>query len=252
MTEGSLRPASIPAELATDLVAACRLLHAQGLLTYSGHVSARLPDGAGMVIHSRDKHRGAVTAADLLTCDLTGQAHLPAGQQRVPIEVFIHTGIYRNRPDVQSVVHTHSPLAAVFSTTRTPIVAAKNHAYRWRDGVPTHPDPTHIGSSEQGAELAATLGRHHAALLRTHGGVIVAESIEAAVVDSIHFEENLKTQLAATSLGQFAPLTDDELDRLSAGFNRERHVRRLWRYYLEDATLGRNHRTASLEPEPIA
>ncbi|GAA1560268.1 L-ribulose-5-phosphate 4-epimerase [Kribbella hippodromi] len=209
---------------------ACRLLHAQGLLTYSGHISARLPDSDGIVIHSRDKHRGAVTPADLLTCDLNGQAQ---GQQQVPIEIFIHTEIYRSRPDVRSVVHTHSPLAAVFSATRTPIVAAKNHAHRWRDGVPTHPDPTHIGSSEQGKELATTLGHHHAALLRTHGGVIVAESIEAAVVDSIHFEENLHTQLAATSLGSLAPLTEGELERLTATFNRERHVRRLWRYYTE-------------------
>jgi ribulose-5-phosphate 4-epimerase/fuculose-1-phosphate aldolase len=147
--------------------------------------------------------------------------------------VFIHTEIYRARPDVQAILHTHAELSAVFTLAEVCLQPMKASAVRWASGIPTHPDPTLIRTARQGREVAATLGQHQAALLRAHGGVIVAESVEAMLVDAVHFDENARAQVQAVQLGRLKPLTEDELDALNRGYERGRHVAKLWQYYVE-------------------
>jgi ribulose-5-phosphate 4-epimerase/fuculose-1-phosphate aldolase len=214
-------------DLAQRLATAARLLHHEGHLNYSGHVSARVPEG--LLIHTYDSDRAAVRAEDLLRCTLDGQA-LSAGKP--PLEVFIHAEIYRVRPDVQAILHTHSKLSALFTLADTPLLPMKASAVRWATGIPIHPDPTLIRTPRQGRELAATLGERQAALLRAHGGVLVAESVEALFVDAVHFDENARAQLQATSLGRVLPLTPGELEALDETAERDRHVRKLWSYYV--------------------
>jgi ribulose-5-phosphate 4-epimerase/fuculose-1-phosphate aldolase len=148
--------------------------------------------------------------------------------------VFIHSEILRARPDTQAVVHTHSELAAAFTMVEgVDIALMKSHAVRWKSGVPTHADPSHIKTKRQGQELAATVGNNNAALLRAHGGVILAESVPALMIDAVHFEENAKAHIQATQIGKLKPLTPAELDLLTARSNRSDHVGKLWNYYVE-------------------
>jgi L-ribulose-5-phosphate 4-epimerase len=217
-------------ELAERLATAARLLHQEGHLNYSGHISARLPEG--LLIHTYDSDRAAVRAEDLLRCTLDGQPVSGSGTGRPPLEVFIHAEIYRARQDVQAILHTHSELSALFTLADTPLLPMKASGVRWATGIPIHPDPTLIRTPRQGRELAATLGEHQAALLRAHGGVLVAESIEALFVDAIHFDENARAQLQATALGRLLPLTPGELEALDETAERDRHVRKLWSYYV--------------------
>jgi ribulose-5-phosphate 4-epimerase/fuculose-1-phosphate aldolase len=217
----------MPDELAQRLATAARLLHHEGHLNYSGHISARVPDG--LLIHTYDSDRAAVRAEDLLRCTLDGQ---PVSAGKPPLEVFIHAEIYRARSDVQAVLHTHSELSALFTLTEARLVPMKASAVRWATGIPVHPDPTLVRTPRQGRELAATLGEHQAALLRAHGGVIVAESVEALFVDAVHFDENARAQLQACMLGALRPLTPGELEALDETAERERHVRKLWSYYV--------------------
>jgi ribulose-5-phosphate 4-epimerase/fuculose-1-phosphate aldolase len=86
-------------ELAQRLATAARLLHHEGHLNYSGHISARLPDG-GLLIHTYDSDRAAVRPEELLRCTLDGQpvSGSDSAAGRPPLEVFIHTEIYRARP----------------------------------------------------------------------------------------------------------------------------------------------------------
>ena len=81
-------------------------------------------------------------------------------------------------------------------------------------------------------QLAETLGPHHAALLRAHGAVITAESIPALLIDTVHFEENAKALYDATQLGKVKPMSKAEMDRFHDLFERDKHVVKLWRYYL--------------------
>src|SRR5712691_9352372 len=200
--------------LKAKVVAAVRLLHMEDILNYSGHVSARLPDGSGFIIQPYIESRATLKPEHLLSLDFDLK-HLPGSpQHEMPIETRIHSEIYRSRPDVQAVVHTHSELAAAFTLADAKLVPMKSHAARWASGIPIHADPSHIKSQQQGAELASTLGPHQAALLRAHGGICVAESVEGLVIDAVHFEENARAQVQALAIGTLLPLTPFELDLL--------------------------------------
>src|SRR5438270_5256074 len=105
---------AVAADAATVLrlkqkVAACvRLLHLEGIVNYSGHVSARLPDGGGFIIQPYIESRVTLRAEHLLELDFYLN-YLPGSPtHEMPIETRIHSEILRARPDVQAVVHTHS------------------------------------------------------------------------------------------------------------------------------------------------
>ncbi|HLY64988.1 MAG TPA: class II aldolase/adducin family protein [Chloroflexota bacterium] len=214
-------------------VAACvRLLHMEGIVNYSGHVSARLPDGRGFVIQPYIESRVTLRAEHLLELDFDLHRLLGSRPEEMPIETRIHSEIYKARPDVQAVVHTHSELAAAFTVADAKLLPMKSHAARWASGIPVHADPSHIKSEQQGRELAATLGQHQAALLRAHGGVCVAESVEALLIDAVHFEENARAQVQARAIGPLLPLTQAELELLISRSNRDQHIGKLWRYYV--------------------
>ena len=115
----ALPPAASPA-LVAKLALANRILDDQGVVDGFGHVSVRHDASAAHVLLARNMAPGLVNAEDILTFDLDGQA-LDAAGRRVYLERFIHGEIYRARPDVQAVVHSHSPSVIPFAATRTPL-----------------------------------------------------------------------------------------------------------------------------------
>ncbi|HZZ94479.1 MAG TPA: class II aldolase/adducin family protein, partial [Usitatibacter sp.] len=109
-----------PAELLEDLVAANRILADQGVLDGFGHVSARHDKRPDRFLLARSMAPALVTAADLMTFDLDGAPQ--GGDTRQPyLERFIHSAIYRARPDIKAVVHSHSPSVLPFGVTKTPL-----------------------------------------------------------------------------------------------------------------------------------
>ena len=215
-------------------IAICtRILNMEGLIDYSGHVSGRLPDNRGIIIQSFDDSRAALEPDDLLICDFDGNlVDGPAGKAP-PREVYIHTEIMKARPDINAVGHFHPETATMFTLVEgRPLVPVKNHAARWMDGIPVHPDPGHINTVETGQALAAILGNCHAALIRAHGVVVTAESVEALLIDSVHFEENAKTLFHAAALGKVTGLTREEMTGFLSRFDRQAHIGKLWKYYL--------------------
>ncbi|MGY9004896.1 MAG: class II aldolase/adducin family protein [Alphaproteobacteria bacterium] len=226
-----------------QLAALTRLLHKEGILTYSGHASIRIPGRDAFMIQSINDSRAGINPEGLLICDFDcNLLEGPAGD-RPPVEAHIHAQILRARPDIETVVHTHSELAAMFTMIEgVELALMKSHAQRWKSGVPIHSDPSHILSARQGQELAKTLGDNNGALLRAHGGVLVAESLPALLVDAVHFEENAKAHYQAATIGKVNPLTREELDLIAVtNNNREQHCYKLWSHYvgmaLDDGTL---------------
>ena len=221
------------ARLKSDIAAATRLLHSEGVLGYSGHLSVRLPDNSGILIQGFKDSRAELTPEQILTVGWDGEVIEGREGSRPPSETVIHTAILQARPDIGAVLHCHPPCATMFTLIAdAPLVPVKNHAIRWLSGVPEHPDPGHISSPEQGAALAATLGAHNACLLRAHGAVLVAEDARAALIDGIHFEENARALRDAMAIGKLRPLTEAEADTMAASFDRARHVSKLWAYYV--------------------
>jgi len=217
-----------------EQVAACTLLlNDLDILGYSGHVSARLPGREAFLIQPFDQSRAELAPDDLLVCDLDGK--LLAGPQglKPPSERFIHSEIFRARADVQAVAHFHHDIATVFTLVEgVKLAPIKNHAVRWMSGIPVHPDPSHVSDPALGRSVAATLGPHHALLIRAHGQVVVAENVPALLIDSVHFVENAEAMYRAAALGKVVPLSAQEEQAFLVDFERERHVAKLWKYYV--------------------
>jgi len=90
-----------------------------------------------------------------------------------------------------------------------------------------------VATPELGRAVAHTLGAHHAMQIRAHGQVVTAESVEAVLTDSIHFVENAQAMHNACVLGRLVPLSEEDMESFAKYFKRDRHVDKLWRYYIE-------------------
>jgi ribulose-5-phosphate 4-epimerase/fuculose-1-phosphate aldolase len=216
--------------LAQQIAASTRLLVMEGILDYSGHVSARLPGTEHVLIQSASDSRADLDPDKILTVDMDG--NVITGEATPPLEVALHLEILRARPDVQAVLHCHMELAIAFTLMKgVQLLPMRARAVRWASGIPTHPDPSLIRTVEQGQALAKTLGVHEAALIRSHGMVLVAESVPGLFVDAIHFLENAQQQMMVLQAGQEPlPLTDEEIAMISGP--RDFHIAKLWNFYI--------------------
>jgi L-ribulose-5-phosphate 4-epimerase len=218
-------------------VAICtRTLNHLDILGYSGHVSVQLPDSDHFLIQAFDQSRSTVAPDDLIVVDAEGEPVRGPEGYHPPNEVFIHTEIYKARADVKAVFHFHPDVATLFTLVDgITLKPMKNHAIRWASGIPVHPVPAKIIDPEMGAALAETLANHNGALMRAHGAVIVAESIEALMIDAIHFVENAETMYKAAMLGPVKALSQAEMQEIEAKTSRPNHIAKLWDYYTGNA-----------------
>jgi HCOMODA/2-hydroxy-3-carboxy-muconic semialdehyde decarboxylase len=217
----ALPPAASPA-LVAKLALANRILDDQGVVDGFGHVSVRHDASAAHFLLARNMAPGLVNAEDILTFDLDGQA-LDAAGRRVYLERFIHGEIYRARPDVQAIVHSHSPSVIPFAATRTPLrplyhmsgfLGAGSALFEIRD-VAGNTDLL-IRDPPLGRALAAALGAHAAVLMRGHGSTVVGASLEQAVYRAIYAEINARLQAQAVVLGAVTYLNDEEAAKAAA------------------------------------
>jgi L-fuculose-phosphate aldolase len=154
-----------------------------------------------------------------------------AGKHERPGETDIHTGIYRARPDVMAVVHSHPVHSVTFSVTKKPILPVSVHGAIFADGVPTLDYVGHVNTRELGDQLAKVLGHRRAALLKMHGAVIVGASVEEAFVAAIQLEENAEKQLWAEMTGTAHPMTAEEVAQSNKDSFRRQSIEKRWQYY---------------------
>lgn len=223
-------PADVQA-LKEKVALATRMLTREKVVESSGHVSARIPGSGRVLIIPGDVSREIVTAADVVTVDL--DAKQVEGERRAPLETEIHTGIYRARPDVMAVVHSHPVHSVVFSVTRKPILPVSVHGAIFADGVPVFEHVGHVNTRELGDALARTLGARRAALIKMHGAVIVGPSLEEAFAATLQLEENAEKQLWAEASGSVTPMTPEEAERCVRQSFSKFSVQKRWEYYLE-------------------
>lgn len=190
-----------------DLVVANRILARFGVLDGFGHVSVRHPQDPGRYLLSRSLAPELVTAADIMEFDLESVAS--AGDDRKAyLERYIHGEIYRARPDVQAVVHSHSPSVIPFAGSSVRLRPIYHMAGFLGGGAPVfdirccfgHTDML-VRNREQGRELASTLGQSSISLMRGHGFVTVGDDIPNAVYRAVYTEMNAALQQKAIGLG---------------------------------------------------
>src|SRR5919202_943099 len=179
------------AELRELLAQSCRILYKLGLSDYLGHPSVRLAGTDRVLI--KPKHSPRVRGMDTMTAnvmievDLDGK--LVRGEDAPPSEVFIHTEIYRARPDVLSVVHTHQPMSTLAGIVGLPILPVLHVAAPLVERpVPTFPCAELVVNPELGRALAEALGDHAVCHLQGHGIVSVAGTVQDATLGAIHLE----------------------------------------------------------------
>src|ERR1700760_1380134 len=168
--------------LLEDIVIGSRVLADFGVLDGFGHVSARHPTNPNHFLMSRSLAPALVTADDIMEFDLDGNA-IDARGRPVFLERFIHAEIYKARPDVMSVVHTHSPGVIPFSVSKTPLRALFHNAAFLAGGVPVWDIAREFGTTDMlvrdngiGKSLARTLGDKSVVLMRGHGDATVGPS----------------------------------------------------------------------------
>jgi ribulose-5-phosphate 4-epimerase/fuculose-1-phosphate aldolase len=190
-----------------DLVTANRILAHYGVLDGFGHVSARHPERAGAFLLSCSRAPDLVAAEDIMTFDLDSNA-LDGDARKPYLERFIHGEVYRARPDVHAVVHSHSPSVIPFAASSVRLRPVYHMGSFLGAGAPVFDIRRHFGCTdmlvrnrEQGAALARDLGAQGVALMRGHGFVAAAESIPVAVYRAIYTELNAAAQQKAIALG---------------------------------------------------
>ena len=195
---------SASAKLIDDLVAANHILYVEAVVDGFGHVSVRHDRRDDRFLLACGVAPATVTAADILEVDFDGAVHDDAGR-RSYLERFIHSEIYKARPDVIAIVHSHSPAIIPFGVTRatlkpvchmsgflgfcTPIFEIRDTAGEDNNMLVTN--------NKLGQALAASLGDNDFALMRGHGSVTVAKSLKLAVARAIWAEMNARLQTEA-------------------------------------------------------
>ena len=216
------KPAASKA-LIDDLVAASRILANHGVLDAYGHVSARSDKRPGRFIMSRSRAPALVTAADLM--ELGPDSEPAAGEKRKGfIERYIHGEIYRARPEVMAVVHSHSTSVIPFGVTRTKLRPVSHMGGFLWSGAPVwdirkvrEENDLLVRDRLLGKALADTLGNCACVLMRGHGMTVVGGSIPEAVFRAVYTEMNARVQLQCTLLeGPIEFLSDYEARAIDA------------------------------------
>jgi HCOMODA/2-hydroxy-3-carboxy-muconic semialdehyde decarboxylase len=195
--------------LIDDLVMGNRILYDQNVMDGYGHLSARDPRDPNRFLMSRARAPGLVEPSDIMLFGLDGE---PIDHDGRPVysERFIHSEVYRARPDVNGCVHTHSPTVVPFSVTKVPLKPIR--APFFYPEVPVFEIRETGGFTDLliknralGAALADKLGGNSVALLRGHGNVVVGPTLRIAVYRAVYTEANAQLLLHAMMIG--GPIT---------------------------------------------
>jgi L-fuculose-phosphate aldolase len=156
-----------------------------------------------------------------------------AGDLPRHLEFPIHTEIYRQRPEVQCVIHTHPPYATAFSAVNEPLRPVNHEGVLFAPSLPRFVQTSDlIVTAALGQAVAESLGPHHALLLKNHGIVVVGTSVEEACVTAILLEKAAYMQLLARQYGAIE-WTDaaEALEKKNRIYNPDA-FRNMWAYYL--------------------
>jgi ribulose-5-phosphate 4-epimerase/fuculose-1-phosphate aldolase len=234
MTAPSL--SNVSPDLLQDLVDANHILFNQGVVDAFGHVSVRHDTHPDHFLLARNMAPSTVEVGDIVEFDLGGTP-LNGETRRVYLERFIHSEIYRARPDVMAVVHSHSPSVVPFSIVKSVRFRPACHMcgflghgadiFEIRDAGGPATDLL-IRDRHLGKALANSLGSSNAVLMRGHGSTVVGPTLKQAVYRAVYSEVNAKLVSEALRLGPVEYLSPEEAH---AALAIEKEIERPWRLW---------------------
>jgi HCOMODA/2-hydroxy-3-carboxy-muconic semialdehyde decarboxylase len=242
-------PAAIPsdefppdseAQRIADLVIANHILADQGVLDSYGHVTVRSFKNPQHFLMSGNRAPALVTADDIMEFD---ENSLPIDQRgrRVYNERFIHGEIFRVRPDVVAVVHSHAPDVLPFTVTDQVPLKALIHMAHF---IGSEPVPVFdleavegpnnnmlVLNAKSGAALAKTLGDRNVVLMRGHGMTVVGPNVRRATYNAVYTQLNARVEMDAVRLGRPKFMNKFEVQRVG-------QINRAWEAWANQAKGG--------------
>ena len=201
-----------------QLIMAGKVLVAEGQDDFTrGHISFRLPDNPNLFfMKAHSIGLDEITMQNILTIDLDG--NVVAGSARRHSEVYIHSEIFKARPDVNCVIHTHPTYSIALSATGRTRKCYSQPGALFYDGLGTYTDTINlIRTHAMGAGVARALGRGRAVLLKNHGVVVTGATIAEAVIGTIMLENGAMVQLLVEAAGDPAPeFSRADIEKLKA------------------------------------
>jgi ribulose-5-phosphate 4-epimerase/fuculose-1-phosphate aldolase len=244
-------PAKIK-DLIEDIVAANRILAAENVVDAYGHVSARHPHNPGHYLIARALPPELITAEDIMEISLEGD--VLSGDTRKPyLERYIHGAIYEARPDVKSVIHSHSRSVIPYSVTDEKLRPIMHNCATIGCHIPVWDAQTTFGDTDMlissmamGRDFAEILGENNAALMRGHGCTVIGRSVREAVYTAVYLEVNAGLQMQASRFPPVKFLSEGEVkiicERLANAKPNEGYDR-AWEYWCRHAGVEARHRT---------
>jgi L-fuculose-phosphate aldolase len=172
-----------------------------------------------MLIKARGAGEAAlryVTPDDLIVCDLDGKKLEGRADLAPPNEVYIHTWLYRTRPDVNAVIHVHPATVMLFTICNKellPLIGAYDPfaLQLLLDGIPRYPRSVLIANDTLGQDLARTIGDKSVCLMRGHGITAVGASVEEATITAWRLNDLAEINYRAALLGDPEPIPDEDI-----------------------------------------
>jgi ribulose-5-phosphate 4-epimerase/fuculose-1-phosphate aldolase len=239
------RLADAGAALIADLVDANRILYRFGVVDAFGHISARHPARPDHFLLARNLAPALVTADDIVEFDADSE---PVGDTRpVYLERFIHGEIFRARPDVMAVVHTHSPSVIPFGLVPGVSLRPVFHMCGFMGGAAPVFEIREAGgdgtdllirSRALGHALAARLGQDPVVVMRGHGATIAAANVRQAVYRALYTEANAKLQCEAIGMAAAAgtaPIYLTPAEAKAAAAMNDGQLHRPWALWCSEA-----------------
>jgi ribulose-5-phosphate 4-epimerase/fuculose-1-phosphate aldolase len=223
------------ADYALIVARAVRVLNSAGVMHMSGHLAVRdAGDPDRLWINSRKASRSTLTAQDIVPVDLTTGKRIGSGDEP-PSELPIHLSVFRRRPDVKAIVHTHPEHVIALSIVDIPLMPVHLAAGFLPERAPVWDDPNIITSIDRGEILADHLGSENVLVIRGHGVVVIGATFEEAVARTVLVAENARIQCMANNLGTPRTLKGDELARAAKQMCQPIVMKKHYHYHEETA-----------------
>ena len=199
-----------------ELVTATKILLNEGILDTFGHISARDPEDPNSFFLAQKLAPSLITADDILRFSLDGET---TDNRPSYLERYIHSEIYKARPDVNCVLHSHSPAVLPYCFTDTPLRPVTHMGAFMGESVPVYEirdklgDETDLfgGSPSVCADIAESLGDQTVVLMARHGVVNVGNSVREVVFRAFYLEQEAAALTAGLQIGTVKYLSPGEV-----------------------------------------
>ena len=224
-------------DLRQQVAWSCRILAMHGHTDLTlGHVSAR---SAKDIVYIKRKDIGLdeVTPADVLAIDLDG--NVLDGDGVLHLETPLHTEVYKLRPDVNAIAHTHPPYATALGAADAELQLINHDSILFYDGLSSFDENAGlITSDDLGLRVAYALGSRRVVLMRNHGVLIVGRSTPWMTYTAITLERAIAIQTIAAALGPLQPLDATVAQKLFAEKYRDEFIDSYWQYLIRRTRAG--------------